>query len=370
MLALDKIIVGERHRKAMGDVGGLAASMAEIGLLHPVVVTSDHKLIVGRRRMLAAEQLGWTEVPVRVIDIAGIMRGERDENTKRKDFVPSEAVDVWAACIDWEKGEAAKRMEAGDNQHTEGCGKFPQGSKGRARDKAAAGVGYSDRSLRKAAEICDAAWEDPKKFGKLKADMDHTGNVDGPHKRLVVMRKAAAIADEPPALPGKGPYRVIVVDPPWPYELRKADPTHRATHPYPQMSIEAIMALDVASIAHDDCILWLWTTNHHMHEAFHVLEAWGFRHKTILTWVKDRMGTGDWLRGRSEHALMAVRGKPIVTLTNQTTAFDGPLRENSRKPDEFYAVVESLCPGSRAELFQREARTGWDGHGDEVADGG
>ena len=41
-------------------------------------------------------------------------------------------------------------------------------------------------------------------------------------------------------MPGNGPYRVIVVDPPWPYEVRKDDPSHRATHPYPQMSIAQI----------------------------------------------------------------------------------------------------------------------------------
>ena len=53
-----------------------------------------------------------------------------------------------------------------------------------------------------------------------------------------------------------------------------------------------------------------------MREAFTALDAWGFTQKTILTWAKDRMGMGDWLRGQTEHCLMAVRGKPIVELTN------------------------------------------------------
>ena len=44
------------------------------------------------------------------------------------------------------------------------------------------------------------------------------------------------------------------------------------------------------------------------------------RPRTILTWAKDRFGNGDWLRGQTEHAIMAVRGKPIVTLTNQSDA--------------------------------------------------
>jgi N6-adenosine-specific RNA methylase IME4 len=42
---------------------------------------------------------------------------------------------------------------------------------------------------------------------------------------------------------------------------------------------------------------------------------------------------------------MAVRGKPIVTLTNQSTALHAPARGHSVKPVEFYDFVESL-PGT------------------------
>jgi N6-adenosine-specific RNA methylase IME4 len=76
---------------------------------------------------------------------------------------------------------------------------------------------------------------------------------------------------------------------------------------------------------------------------------------------------GDWLRGQTEHCIMAVRGKPTVVLTNQTTLLHGPVRAHSQKPDEFYELVESLCPAPRyAYLFSREQREGWDMHGDEL----
>jgi N6-adenosine-specific RNA methylase IME4 len=76
---------------------------------------------------------------------------------------------------------------------------------------------------------------------------------------------------------------------------------------------------------------------------------------------------GDWLRGQSEHCLMATHGKPIVHLTNQTTILRGPVRAHSQKPDEFYALVEKLCPAPRyCELFSRQYRERWDGHGDEA----
>lgn len=357
---ISDIEIGTRHRKDMGDIAGLSRSIEAVGLLHPIVVTPNNTLIAGERRVEAFKVLGWDEIPATIIDIDAIARGERAENQDRKDFLPSEAVAIRGAIIEVERKAANSRMS--------------EGGKGRkislpsqSRDKAAAGTGKSGRTLDKAAEIVAAAEAEPDKFGKLKDDMDRTGRVDGPYKRLKVTKQAEQIRKEPPPLPNSGPYRVIAVDPPWPYELRKADPSHRATHPFPQMSIEQICALDVVSIAHDDCLLWLWTTNHHMRQAFDVLGAWGFQQKTILTWAKDRMGTGDWLRGQTEHCLMAVRGKPIVQLTNQTTLLCGPLRKNSQKPDEFYAFVERLCPAPRyAELFSRQARPNWDGHGDEA----
>jgi len=80
------------------------------------------------------------------------------------------------------------------------------------------------------------------------------------------------------------------------------------------------------------------------------------------------MGMGDWLRGQTEHCIMAVRGKPVVTLTNQTTLLHAPVRGHSQKPVEFYDLVESLCPAPRyADLFSRYRHNDkWDCHGDEA----
>jgi hypothetical protein len=91
---------------------------------------------------------------------------------------------------------------------------------------------------------------------------------------------------------------------------------------------------------------------------------WGGDPDRLLAGV-SHMGTGDWLRGRTEHCLMAVRGRPTVTLTNHTTLIEGPLREHSRKPSSFFQLVESLCPGSKLEMFAREERDGWTAWGDE-----
>jgi ParB-like chromosome segregation protein Spo0J len=60
-------------------------------LLHPIVVRQDGCLIAGERRLRACELLGWRNVPVTVIDINQIVRGEFAENAFRRDFLPSGA---------------------------------------------------------------------------------------------------------------------------------------------------------------------------------------------------------------------------------------------------------------------------------------
>jgi len=129
------------------------------------------------------------------------------------------------------------------------------------------------------------------------------------------------------------------------------------------MDIEEIKALPVTYIAEDNAILWLWTTNAHLRIAFGVVEAWGFEYKTLLTWVKDRMGTGEWLRGQTEHCLLAVRGKPVFVHGRHAAVLHAARREHSRKPEEFYALVEATCPGSKVELFCRQRREAWEVYG-------
>jgi hypothetical protein len=56
-LAHESIKVGERSRVHAGDVESLASSIADVGLLHPIVVTPDYRLVAGWRRLQAIERL-------------------------------------------------------------------------------------------------------------------------------------------------------------------------------------------------------------------------------------------------------------------------------------------------------------------------
>ena len=357
-LGLSEIKIGKRHRKDNGDIAALARSIEDVGLLHPVVVTPEGKLIAGARRIAAFNLLGRDTIPIRVIDIDKMVRGELAENVARKDFSPSEAVAI---------AEAVKRHVATPVGRPNGNGGNLPPLKGKTRDKVAVFTGMSPRTLDKATALVKAAKAEPDKYAKLVSDMDRSGRVNGPYKRLLVARKTQDIRKETPGLPNKGPYRVIVADPPWPYDVRQEDPSHRGTYNYPQMSIAAICALDVASIAHDDSVLFLWSTNHHLREAFAVLDAWGFQYKTNITWAKDRMGTGHWLRGQTEQCLLAVRGNPTIEVGMYGTLIQGKVRAHSQKPESFYAFVEGYVAAPRyAELFSRQQRKNWDGHGDDA----
>ncbi len=160
-----------------------------------------------------------------------------------------------------------------------------------------------------------------------------------------------------------GLYDVIACDPPWPYGTEYDPAGRRAANPYPEMPLEDIAAIELPAAG--NCILFLWTTHKFMRYSFGLLDKWGFRDVAIITWVKDKMGLGAWIRSQSEFCIMAVRGTPHVTLTNQTTVLCGKRREHSRKPDEFYDMVNSLCIGRKLDYFARERRPGWDIFGAE-----
>ncbi|WP_224095814.1 MT-A70 family methyltransferase [Nostoc sp. MS1] len=176
----------------------------------------------------------------------------------------------------------------------------------------------------------------------------------------------------------QGQYQCIVIDPPWFYRLRSNDKTHRNRIPYKPMRTEEILALPIPELCDaGGCVLWLWFTNNHMIEASQCLQTWGFNLKTILTWQKitklgtPHIGTGHWLRNCTEHCALAVRGDVRAfagrSLTNQSTILHAPRREHSRKPPEFFELVEKLCPEmTKLEMFARESRDDWDCWGDQA----
>ena len=129
------------------------------------------------------------------------------------------------------------------------------------------------------------------------------------------------------------------------------------------MSLAEIKALDVASIAAPDCVLFLWATAPMLPEALEVVAAWGFSYKSHFIWAKDRTGIGYWNRNQHELLLVGTRGSIPAPAPGAQWAslIPAPVREHSRKPDEAYKLIESYFPTlPKIELFaRRKARPGW-----------
>lgn len=371
----DEIRIGKRHRKDFGNLQDLADSINDRGgLLQAIAIMPDDTLIAGERRLRAwpLSQFKDQPIPVREITVDSIIAGEWDENAKRKDFTPSEA-----ATISDEVNRQLSTL-ARARQHA-GKAAAPA-QKGRAADHAARATGFDRRTIDKIKEVVAAADADPEQFGKLKDDMDRTGKVNGPFKRLQIIKQTKALREAAPGLPMHGPYGVGVIDFPWPAEKdadqADIDARGRAMRDYPEMSIaegcKLFQSEEFQALLGPDLVIWFWTTNHHIDQAFILLKAIGFEtHSTMGTWAKNKMGRGQVLRGKTEHCIIATRGAPVINLTNQTTDWRGDgweVREDSRKPDAFYALVEELSPAARYfELFSRGGLNDkWDCHGDQA----
>ena len=86
-------------------------------------------------------------------------------------------------------------------------------------------------------------------------------------------------------------YKTIYADPPY-WEVGGGKIKRGADRHYPLMKTADICKLPVADLADENCHLYLWATNNHLPDAFKVIEAWGFRYVTIITWLKDKIGLG------------------------------------------------------------------------------
>lgn len=169
-------------------------------------------------------------------------------------------------------------------------------------------------------------------------------------------------------------YRVILADPPWFY--KNSGTRAAATNHYPTLKKADLMHLPVDLYAADRCALFLWATWPNIKVALTVMDAWGFRYKTLAwEWLKTNkagdkfvIGLGNYTRSNCEPCLLGFKGKPIKVNDRSVPAFIvSPRRGHSQKPDEQYEKIDRLYPDTtKLELFATEQREGWDVWGNEV----
>lgn len=96
LVDINQIQVSKRIRKDVGDLTPLMDSLRRYGLLNPITITKDYKLIAGQRRLESAKLLGWTTIDAVVVDIkdpVARLEIELEENTQRSNFTELELLE-------------------------------------------------------------------------------------------------------------------------------------------------------------------------------------------------------------------------------------------------------------------------------------
>jgi N6-adenosine-specific RNA methylase IME4 len=415
------IRIGKRYRKEMGDLHALAQSIEEIGLLHPIVVTSDGLLVVGERRLRAYRDiLKRQSIPVRVIDVASIVRGEHDENEVRENFRLTERVaiaDAVAAEIlaQGERRGRPKKEEptspqqptpaapvsasvptkAGEteiepNNIPEKVPEIKSGEETRRTAALAAGFG-NETTYRQAKKVVDKGTPELQQAmdaGLVAPKVAATLADATPEKqRAIVARvnegakpveaarqvRREELAETVAALPA-GKHRVIYADPPWQYGDSRAGLADysgsAAEAQYPTMNVEELCKLDVKAMAADNAVLFCWATFPLLTDALEVVRAWGFKYKTALVWDKIRPNLGNYHDASAELLLVCTRGSCTPDVDERVDQVQTIERgRHSEKPEEFRRLIDKLyVHGPRIELFRRGAvPNGWRTWGNEAA---
>lgn len=173
-------------------------------------------------------------------------------------------------------------------------------------------------------------------------------------------------------------FGTILADPPWQFQNKtgKVAPEHRRLSRYATLTLDDIAALPLGEVSADMAHLYLWVPNALLPDGLAVMRAWGFAYKSNLVWHKvrkdggsDGRGVGFYFRNVTELVLFGVRGRNARTRAagrRQVNYLSSRKREHSRKPDEFYPIVEACSPGPYLELFARGVREGWTTWGNQA----
>lgn len=169
-------------------------------------------------------------------------------------------------------------------------------------------------------------------------------------------------------------YDILVIDPPWSYNNKKTGGSLKSGS---QQHYETMTSYDIKhtimdytdrkQLMNENSLCFLWTTNSFMRDAIDIMNCWGYKEKTIITWVKRNYGLGSWFRGKTEHCLFGVRGKiKALRINMPNVIISDKVMKHSEKPEEFYKYVATVateytvnhkkCATNILELFARKSR--------------
>ena len=177
-------------------------------------------------------------------------------------------------------------------------------------------------------------------------------------------------------------YNIIYADPAWKYGSKHYQDGNRdfknLDNIYDTMTIDDIKQMPVKNITDKNAACFMWVTDSHLKEGIEVMEAWGFKYKTIaFVWLK-KYANGSICVNFAPHTLksteiclLGIKGsmKEFKKSNNVRQLIEAERTEHSKKPNETRDRIIQLygneCP--KIELFARQKNNNWDVFGNELS---
>lgn len=144
-------------------------------------------------------------------------------------------------------------------------------------------------------------------------------------------------------------------------EALEADGTPTGTF---TVKLRDLKKIDIAAIADDNCVLFLWATGPQMANALELGAAWGFTYKTMaFVWDKQMQTPGRYTLSQTEFVLVFRKGKlPSPRGARNVRQLISAKRSGQNvKPSQVTAGITRMFPTQdKIALFFREESPGWD----------
>ena len=161
---------------------------------------------------------------------------------------------LWSRCFVGRRGRQGRRNDL--------CENFAEVDARKGLQQLGQRVGISGRSLEKMMAIVDAAEKHPRKFSRLKEEMDRTSKVAQPLSELLHTKDEQRILR---LRPTNGKFQNLVIRST--FAAINHPRYERLRTPYATMSHEELLALPVAEWGDENSHLYCWATNANMEDA-------------------------------------------------------------------------------------------------------
>jgi len=341
---LDSIICDDRHRSVFGDLETLAESIKNKGVIQPVTVAPDLRLLAGERRVRAAKAAGLEEIPALVREIDGEIDAreiELFENVHRKNFEWFEEVAIIRDIDrlykekeqDWSGRKTAQLLEKGVAtvaraiQLANAVDVIPELAKMSTADDALKTI----KNLEEDAIVSE--------LRSRQTDPENTYYNSGIQDALRVAERSYIIGDTFQGLaelPTGGKVGLIECDPPYGINLNSVksskDTVGNLVSSYNEVPAENYkefllrLAKELFRVASHNCWLVFWFGPTWHSQVYAALEDAGWLVDDIpCIWVKSQGQTlqPELYLGRAyEPFFMARKGKPVIMQHGRLNVFN------------------------------------------------